>query len=344
MEPRFKLMEPSEGSALYTAAVVGGKLDVIVLGAGAVGLGLTSALVAGGGARVRVVARPGVAESLREHGLLRSGIFGEVAARPGEFEVATSVAALAGPPADVVLVAIKSFDSDAAAAELAGAHAAVGAATRLVLCQNGWGNAERFARHFAKDRVWNARVITGFRKLAPHRVDVTVHAEPVRIGHLFGEDAVQIAPLCAAIARGGIPCEPSQDIARDLWAKLLYNAVLNPLGAILGASYGALGASPHTRGVMEALARESFAAMRAAGQETHWPSADAWLSDLYGRLLPPTAAHESSMLQDLRAGRRTEIDAITGAVVALAARHGVEAPVSRSVLALVRFLEARGTP
>ena len=84
--------------------------------------------------------------------------------------------------------------------------------------------------------------------------------------------------------------------------------------------------------------------MEAAGHRTHWPSAAAWLGDFTARLLPPTAAHESSMLQDLRAGRRTEIDAITGAVVELAARHGVDVPVSRGVLALVRFLEARGTP
>jgi 2-dehydropantoate 2-reductase len=94
---------------------------------------------------------------------------------------------------------------------------------------------------------------------------------------------------------------------------------------------------------MEALAHETFAVMRAAGWRTHWPSAQAWLDDFYSRLLPPTAAHESSTLQDLRAGRRTEIDAITGAVALLAERHGVAAPVSRGVLALVRFLEARGT-
>jgi 2-dehydropantoate 2-reductase len=59
-------------------------------------------------------------------------------------------------------------------------------------------------------------------------------------------------------------------------------------------------------------------------------------------LLPPTAAHESSMLQDLRAGRRTEIDAITGEVVRLAEAHGVGVPVSRALLALVRFAEERG--
>jgi 2-dehydropantoate 2-reductase len=94
---------------------------------------------------------------------------------------------------------------------------------------------------------------------------------------------------------------------------------------------------------MEALARETFAVMRASGFRTHWPNPEAWLADFRARLLPATAAHESSMLQDLRAGRRSEIDAITGAVVDLASRHGVDVPASRSVLALVRFLEARGT-
>lgn len=316
---------------------------MIVFGAGAVGLGLASALAAAG-ARVRIVARAGVAAALREHGLVRGGIFGAALAPPERLEIATSAAGLAGPPADYVLVATKACDCEAAAAALAEAGPAVGAGSLLVLCQNGWGNAERFTARFPAARVWNARVITGFRKLAPHHVDVTVHAEPVRIGSLYGESAARVAPLCAALAKGGIPCEPSTDIASDLWAKLLYNATLNPLGAILGVSYGALGASPHTRSVMEALARETFAVMEAAGWRTHWPSAAAWLQDFYARLLPPTAAHESSMLQDLRAGRRTEIDAITGAVVALAERHGVGVPVSRSVLALVRFLEAGDTP
>jgi 2-dehydropantoate 2-reductase len=318
-------------------------VDAIVFGAGAVGLGLASALAASGGARVRIVARPAAAAALRAHGLARSGIFGAVHVPPERLEVAEGAAALGGPHADWVLVATKAFDGASAAAALAGARAAVGPGTRLVLCQNGWGNAERFAAVFPPARVWSARVITGFRRLAPHHVDVTVHAEPVRIGSLFGAPAGDAAKLCAALAQGGVPCEPSDDIAADLWAKLLYNAALNPLGALLGVPYGALGAAPATRGVLEALARETFAVMEAAGFATHWPSAEAWLADLHGRLLPPTAAHESSMLQDIRAGRRTEIDAITGAVVALAARHGVAAPVNESLLTLVRALERRGT-
>ncbi len=321
----------------------GEKLDVIVFGAGAVGLGLASALLAEGSSRVRLVARPETAAALRAHGLRRTGIFGEVHVAAGRLELATSLAELPGGGADFVLVATKAFDSARAAQALADAPAVVSAATQLVLCQNGWGFASRFTAHFAPARVWNARVITGFRRITLHHVDITVHAEPVHVGSLFGESPEQVSSLCAAIALGGIPCEPTAEITEDLWAKLLYNATLNPLGAILGVPYGALGASAHTRRVMEALAQETFAVMQAAGFRTHWPSAKAWLDDFYARLLPPTAAHESSTLQDLRAGRRTEIDAITGAVVELAEQYGVDVPVSRSVLALVRFLESRGT-
>ena len=315
-------------------------MDVIVFGAGAVGLGLASGLIEAG-VQVRIVARGATSAALRAHGLLRTGVFGSKAAAPARFAVAESAAALPAGDADFVLVATKAFDSAAAAAALAAAQQAIGARARFVLCQNGWGNAECFRVHFPAARIWNARVITGFRRLALHHVEITVHAEPVHVGSLFGEAAQQVAPLCAAIATGGIPCEPSDQIAEDLWAKLLYNASLNPLGAILGASYGALDASPHTRPLLEALAHETFEVMRAAGWRTHWPDASAWLADFRARLLPPTAAHESSMLQDLRAGRRTEIDAITGALVELAARHRVDTPVSRSLLALVRFLEAR---
>ncbi|MDX1649332.1 MAG: ketopantoate reductase family protein [Myxococcota bacterium] len=315
-------------------------MRVVVQGAGAVGLGLASALLAGG-ARVAVVARPAAVEALRRTGLRRTGVLGAHEHAPEHFEAAASLADLATPPADAALVATKSFDVEEAARELAAHPGALGADAPVVLCQNGWGHAERVAPILGEARVFCARVITGFRHPEPGLVDVTVHAEPVRIGSLFGEPAARVAPLCAAVARGGIPCEPSEDVAADLLAKLLYNATLNPLGAILGVSYGALAEEEEGRELLATVARETFAAIRAAGLQTHWPSADAWLEDFFARLLPPTAAHESSMLQDLRAGRRTEIDAITGAVVGLAEEGGVAVPVSRALLAMVRTLEAR---
>lgn len=315
-------------------------MDVLVFGAGAVGLGLASALLAAG-ERVRLVGRAATVAALRRHGLVRSGVLGAHTARPEAFEAAETLGALSPDPCDFALVATKSFDSTAAAERLAACPDVVAPHARLVLCQNGWGNAERFLPRFDRERVFSARVITGFRRPAPHAVEVTVHAEPVRMGSLFGTDAAPLEPLCAALSRGGLPAETTATIARDLWAKLLYNGVLNPLGAIFGVAYGALGASPPGRALVETLAREIFAVMRAAGHDTHQETADAWLDTLHGRLLPATARHESSMLQDLRAGRRTEIDALTGAVVALGDRHGVPVPANRTVLEMIRFLEAR---
>lgn len=316
-------------------------MRVVVQGAGAVGLGLASALLEGG-AQVAVVARPASADALRAAGLRRTGVLGTAEHPPEAFEATASLASLAGPPADAVLVATKSFDVEAAARELAAHPAAARPDAPVVLCQNGWGHAERVAPVLGAERVFCARVITGFRHPEPGHVDVTVHAEPVRIGSLFGAPTARVEALCATIARGGIPCEPSADVAADLLAKLLYNATLNPLGAILGLPYGALAADDEGRDLLGTVARETFAAIRAAGLATHWPTADAWLADFFARLLPPTAAHESSMLQDLRAGRRTEIDAISGAVVRLAEANGVAVPVTRALLAMVRLREARG--
>lgn len=315
-------------------------MDVVIHGAGAVGLGLASALLRAG-ARLRLVARPETVTALRAHGLQREGVLGSFHAPPSAFEAAADLTELVPRPAGAILVTTKSFDAAATAEALAAAPGICAASTEVVLCQNGWGQAEVFAALLPRDHLWSARVITGFRRTAPHRVEITVHAQPIAVGSLFGADPARLAWLCEAIERGGIPCRPSRDIEADLWAKLLYNACLNPLGAIFGVPYGALGDSPHGRELLEALARETFAVMEASGHHTHFASADAWLETFYRDLLPPTAPHESSMLQDLRAGRRTEIDALTGAVVALAERHGVAVPSSRAVLEMVRFLEER---
>lgn len=315
-------------------------MQVVIYGAGAVGLGLASALAAGG-ARIRLVARPATVEALRAHGLHRVGVLGEHRVPAADLEVAASLVELDPAPAQAILVATKSFDAADAAEALAADRRIRSPSTDVVLCQNGWGQAEIFARRLPREHVWNARVITGFRRLALHRVEITVHAQPMAVGSLFGADVERITPLCDAIRRGGIPCAPASDIEADLWAKVLYNGCLNPLGAVFGVPYGALGESSHGRALIDTLAHETFAAMQAAGHHTHHASADAWLDVFYRELLPATAPHESSMLQDLRAGRRTEIDALTGEVVRLAERHHVSAPVSRALLAMVRFLEER---
>jgi 2-dehydropantoate 2-reductase len=317
-------------------------MRVLVYGAGAVGLGLGSFLLAGG-ARVALLARPATAAALRGAGLERAGRFGSHRAAPGSFEVYEALAELQpeGGGFEFVLVATKSFDSEAAATDLAAHAHALGAGALVVVCQNGWGGAEPFARALGAPRVYGARVITGFVRPAPSRVEVTAHAEPVAVGSLFGAPAAAAEPLCAALRRGGLPAEVTECLAELLWAKLLYNGCLNPLGALCGVPYGALAESEEARALMGQVAEEIFRVMGAAGYRTRYPDAAAFLAALYRELLPPTARHESSTLQDLRAGRRTEIDALNGAVVRLAEAHGVDVPVNRALVEMIRKLEVR---
>ena len=302
-------------------------LKVLVVGAGAVGLGLASFLLQSG-CRVSLLAREST--ELVKNGLYRVGIFGEF--HSNSFDI------FHGPAKDVkfdfVLVCVKSFDTENTGRQL---REWLSDASRIVLCQNGWGNAEIFSEYF--QNVFNARVITGFIRPQKNKVDVTVHAQPVHLGSLFDKDLECLEPLARALEEGGLPCTATPCIARDLWAKMLYNCPLNALGALLEVPYGLLGEKESTREIMEGIVDEVFAVMRAMDYETHWKSAQDYLEEFYGKFLPSTYEHESSMLQDLRAGKVTEIEALNGVVVKEGEKRNIAVPYNILVSNLVRFLQ-----
>ncbi len=302
-------------------------LKVLVVGAGAVGLGLASFLLQSG-CRVSLLAREDT--ELVKNGLYRVGIFGEFYSDSFEiFHGPTKEAKF-----DFVLVCVKSFDTENAGRQL---QECLPDTSRIVLCQNGWGNAEVFSHYFKN--VFNARVITGFIRPQKNKVDVTVHAQPVHLGSLMGGDPACLESLAKALEEGGLPSAVTPYIAKDLWAKMLYNCPLNALGAVLEVPYGLLGEKDSTREIMEGIVDEVFAVMQAMGYTTHWKNAQDYLEEFYGKLLPSTYEHESSMLQDLRAGKVTEIEAINGVVVKEGAKRNIAVPYNVLVSNLVRFLQ-----
>ncbi len=318
-------------------------MNVLIYGGGAVGLGIASCLICAG-SRVEIVARAETVAALKKEGLLRTGLFGCTCAKSDAFGAYGSLDEMVGGPYDFVFICTKSFDSAAAAKDLADHEDRIGRGARLVLFQNGWGNAEAFAAHFEKARIYNARVITGFRRPRPNEVDITVHADAIHVGSLFATDLPILEPLCRAIQEGGIPCECTDAVEKDLWAKMLYNCALNPLGAILGVPYGALAAAASTRSLMDRIVEEVFAVMVASGYRTHWVEPKEFLGVFYRRLVPDTAGHKSSTLQDLAAGKRTEIEALNGAVIHLAEKHGLAVPYNLAVYNLIKFLESGRSP
>ncbi len=302
------------------------------------GLGLASCLLAAGETVHLHVRRRAALAALRRHGIQREGLFGPRLARPEEFEVSTDPSALPAFGPEVVLICTKSPDLDAAATALARVWGDLPGEPGVVACMNGWGAAERLARDLPPARIFNATITTGFRRHPLYRVHVTVHGADVRMGSLFGGPAAELAPLCDALTKGGLPSAVSDDMEAEIWAKLLYNCALNPLAALLGVAYGSLGENPASRRVLETVVGEIFAVLAASGRRTKWPSADAYLDFFFRELLPPTRDHESSMLQDLRAGRPTEIDALNGAVARLGQNAGVATPVNAALATLVRSL------
>jgi 2-dehydropantoate 2-reductase len=120
---------------------------------------------------------------------------------------------------------------------------------------------------------------------------------------------------------------------------VLYNCSLNPLGALLEVSYGKLGNDAKTREIIKIILDEIFQVCRAKGVKLPYRDADDYYSYLLEKQLPPTAGHRSSMLQDILAGRKTEIEALNGAISKYAQELGIFTPYNDILTAMILFKE-----
>jgi len=135
----------------------------------------------------------------------------------------------------------------------------------------------------------------------------------------LNREAVQ--PLAAAIDGGDIPCRTTDTIEKDLWAKMLFNCTLNPLGAILDVPYGTLAEHESTRDLIGPDRGGDLRGIAGHGIPDPLDPAYRFPQGLLCPTRPDTALHRSSTLQDIRLGKRTEIEALNGAVIRLA--HGM---------------------
>jgi 2-dehydropantoate 2-reductase len=305
---------------------------VLVAGAGALG-SVFGGLLAEAGTRVTLLGRAPHVTAVRERGLVVDGLFGNH--RIGALACATDVRELGGRYG-AILLTVKSWDTRAMIERVAPLLADDG----VVVClQNGLGNLEVVADVVGPARVLGARVIFGAELPGPGHVRVTVIADPVLVGSPVAGDAARDTYARAWAARfeaAGIPSRYTDRLVPELWAKVLYNAALNPLGALLGVPYGWLPDDSGARATMDEVIDEAFAVARACGVALAWGTPMEYRQTFYGRLVPSTADHRSSMLQDLERGRPTEIEAINGYVVREGTAHGIPTPANAVLTRLVR--------
>ncbi len=251
-------------------------------------------------------------------------------------ELAASLGDGAAPPPRfrLVLVLVKSRQT-AAVAPLAAAALAPGG--RILSLQNGLGHRELLAAAAADGtRVLAGVTALGATGLGPDRVRAVGRGETL-LGPSRGP-GLDAEAIAAAFRAAGLPCRVAPDLEALLWRKLAVSAAINPLTALGGRPNGAILTDPLLRALALEAAHEAAAVAAAEGVDLGAEDPADWVLAVAER----TAANRSSMLQDLDRGAPTEIEAICGALLERGARHGLDLPLCRWLLAAVRGLEAGG--
>jgi len=304
-------------------------MRILIHGAGAVG-GYFGALLAHGGHAVTFVARGENLAALRQGGLTVR--LGKETLRVAPVDAVADPAE--APRPDLVLVCVKSYDTAAAAAAL---RSAVGPDTIVLSLQNGIENERVLARELHLPPLMVALTRIGVELTAPATI-----AYSGRGTILFGEPNSRESPrarrLAEALAAAGVSYQLRPDILVAAWEKLAWNAGFNAVTALTRATLAEVLSHPGTRELIVEAMEEAYAVATALGIGVRPERIEAVLADSLAGL----PDFPTSMLQDLRRGRRLEHDALNGAVVRAGARAGVPVPVNRVLLALLARLDPAG--
>ncbi|QGG47154.1 ketopantoate reductase family protein [Heliorestis convoluta] len=309
-------------------------MNILIYGLGALGT-VYATLLQKKGHQVTALVRPTVAELLRQEGLTVTGIWGDH--KIYLQSIITDLTALSEKP-DLVIVTVKSFDTEETARRIA---PLLSNNSYVLLAQNGYGNYEAALSYIPAEQLILGRVIFGAETIGPGQSKVTVIADDVVIGSPDHVIPLQILEdMAQTFCEASIPTRASTEVMKYIWSKIIYNGALNSLGAILEVNYGTLAASEPCRQIMNKMIAEIFQLLEAMGQPVLWPNAEAYRKVFYEQLVPVTASHHPSMLQDIQRGRRTEIDALNGAIVGLGKKHGIQTPVNEVIATLVKAKES----
>lgn len=230
-------------------------------------------------------------------------------------------------PGDVELIILltKIFHTDAA---LAAVQPVIDAGARVLTIQNGLGNAERVARRVSEAQILMGSTMIPGGYLGPGHVSSAAQSWTVFKPMLDSQDA-EAKAIAKVLAPVGF--KYSADAEAQIWQKAAFNCAMNATCGLIGARVAAISADPQGKGLVRAIADEVIAVAQAKGLAVE-------RNAVYQQLdvaLAEHTAHKPSMLQDLEAGRETEIEALCGEVARQAAALKVHAPLNTALATLV---------
>lgn len=266
------------------------------------------------------------ARRLSDSGIRIEGVSGAVMAR---VPVVADTRKIGG--ADLIIVCVKSHSTQEACKSL---KDLAGEKTRILTLQNGLGNVQVLNDHFGPERVIAGVTNHGSTLIAPGRVRHAGKGETV-IGTADGRVLGEIREVAAILTRAGFDTKISKDIDSFVWSKLIVNTGINAVAALTRLPNGALIDSEHTLAVMRAAVQEAVKVARRKRIKLTYDDAIQKVETV----CRATGENVSSMLQDVLSGKRTEIDAMNGAVVRQAKALGIPTPVNETLTGLVRAIE-----
>lgn len=296
---------------------------IVILGSGAMG-SLYGGLLAAAGYPVTLVDPwKDHMDAVSEDGLFIEGVSGERVVR---------MRAVTDPrdagKADLVIVFVKATVTKEA---MEGADCLLGPDTAVLTLQNGLGNAEKLVAAAGEGRVLAGITGHGCTTLGPGRIRHAGTGDTV-IGELDGRSTPRLTHIASMLEKSGFSVKTSSNVMGKIWAKLLVNVGINALTAITGLKNGRLLDFPELNDLLYRAVTEAMAVAKAMGIRVESDDPVAYAREV-ARL---TAANRSSMLQDVTAGRQTEIDVINGAIVKEGEKLGIPTPVNLCLTGLIR--------
>lgn len=312
-------------------------MNILVYGAGAIG-SVIGGFLANGGHKVSFLGRPWHMDRINEIGLFITGIWGDQLV--DDIDTYTEIDQIpANTEFDFVLITVKSYDTEKAGREVKGL---IKDNTLVMHLQNGLGNAEKLLNYVPEDKLITGRVIFGV-EIEPGVVKVTVSADEIVLGTFGSVPAPTIKEVSDIFSRAGLPARLSTSIDKHLWAKALYNCALNPLATILEVPYGFLAENEYTKEIMDKVVEEIYQVGGEMKVDFEPPTAEEYRDLFYSKLVPATAEHHASMLQDIKRGKTTEIDALNKAISEYGERYGVETPYNTLLTNLIKAKEIKSS-
>jgi 2-dehydropantoate 2-reductase len=303
-------------------------MKIVVVGSGSIGSLYGAFLSRIEDTEVILVGRKPHVSAIQSNGLRIEGILGHHIFKLKAIEYASEV-----DKADLVIVTTKTYDTVTAAIS---AKHLIDTGASLLLIQNGLGNEELVAKALNTTKVLRATTCMGAIRTSPGVVTAT-GCGLTEIGSRYPENSELVEKLSKMMKKVGFDVRTSENIEGVVWTKTLVNCGINPVGALTGLTNGEVYRNKALRGLIIRLVKEAVQVVEALGIELTTEDPVRYALGT----AKATGDNINSMLQDLQAGKRTEIDAITGEVIRLAKHLGIETPSSEAVYVLVKALESK---